>query len=63
MDVPKLHRLEEAAVQTGRSYQAIRKDIALGLIRVVRVGKRGIRISEEELARLMRGAEPKEGAA
>jgi predicted site-specific integrase-resolvase len=62
MDAPKLHRLEEAAVQTGRSYQAIRRDIALGLIRVVRVGKRGIRISEEEMTRLTRGAEPRQGA-
>ena len=63
MDAPRLYRLEEAAVRTGRSYQAIRADIAHGLIRVVRVGRRGIRITEEELARLTRGTEPRQGEA
>jgi hypothetical protein len=63
MEAPKLYRLEEAAASCGRSYQAFRADISRGLIRVVRVGRRGIRITEEELARLRRSAEPRQGAA
>lgn len=60
----KLLRIEEVAVALGRSFQAVRNAIASGDLAAVRVGERGVRVREEDVARFIeRGAASREPLA
>ena len=57
----KLLRIEEVAAALGVSFQAVRSAIATRDLAAVKVGARGVRVREEEVARLVdRGAREKE---
>jgi excisionase family DNA binding protein len=59
-----LLRIEQVAVAIGRSFQAVRNSIAAGDLAAVRVGERGVRVREEDLAAFIaRGAAPKKPRA
>jgi excisionase family DNA binding protein len=49
----KLLRIEEVAVALGRSFQAVRNAIAAGDLGAVRVGERGVRVREEDVAKYL----------
>lgn len=58
----KLLRIEEVAVALGKSFQAIRNAIAAGDLVAVRVGERGVRVREEDVAKFIeRGAASRNG--
>jgi excisionase family DNA binding protein len=49
----KLLRIEEVAAALGMSFQAVRSAIAAGDLAAVKVGARGVRVREEEVAKLI----------
>ena len=63
-DHTKLLRLEEVVVALGVSFQGVRNHIAVGDLVAVRVGERGVRVREEDVARFIeRGAASREPLA
>jgi hypothetical protein len=60
----KLLKLESVAVALDRSFQAVRNSITAGDLVAVRVGERGVRVREEDLAAFIaRGSAPRQPRA
>ncbi len=56
----RLFRIEEVAAMRGESYASTRAAIVRGEIETVRTGKRGVRIPEAEVQRLIGKGRPGE---
>ena len=57
--LPTLHRLSAVSERTGLSRSALYREINLGNLKVVKIG-RAVRISESELARYITSLAPRQ---